>query len=43
VILCTAYYEKLEQRPDIREKVAAVLKKPVPVDRLLEQVKTILT
>lgn len=43
VILCTAYYEKLEQRPDIREKVAAVLKKPVPVDRLLEQVKIILS
>ncbi len=43
VVLCTAYYEKLEQRPDIREKVAAVLRKPVPVDRLLEQVKALLT
>ena len=43
VILCTAYYEKLEQRPDIREKVAAVLTKPVPVDTLLDAVKSILT
>jgi excisionase family DNA binding protein len=42
VILCTAYYEKLEQRPDIRERVVAVLTKPVPVDRLLDEVRTAL-
>ena len=42
VILCTAYYEKLEQRPDIRERVSAVLTKPVPVDTLLEAVREVL-
>ncbi len=42
VILCTAYYEKLEQRPEIRANLAAVLRKPVPVDALLEEVKRVL-
>ena len=39
VILCTAYYEKLEQRPDIRDRVVAVLTKPVGVDTLLDSVR----
>lgn len=43
VILCTAYSEKLEQRPDVREKVVAVLTKPVPIDRLLDEVKQALS
>ncbi len=43
VILCTAYAEKLDQRPDVREKVAAVLTKPVPIDRLLDEVKRVLS
>jgi excisionase family DNA binding protein len=43
VVLCTAYAEKLEQRPDVREKVAAVLTKPVSIDRLLDTVKQALS
>jgi CheY-like chemotaxis protein len=42
VILCTAYYEKLEQRPEYRDTLAAVLRKPVPVDTLLDEVKRVL-
>jgi excisionase family DNA binding protein len=43
VVLCTAYSEKLEQHPDVREKVAAVLTKPVSIDRLLDTVKQALS
>lgn len=42
VILCTAYAEKLEQRPDVRDQVAAVLTKPVAIDRLLGEVRRVL-
>mgnify|MGYP002725747673 CR=1 FL=1 len=43
VILCPAYYAKLEPPPDTRATVAAVLPTPLPVDPLLAAVKSLLT